>query len=227
MKRMSRMEGEKPTLMVIPMIDIIFFLLVFFMISTIYTIPQQSLSIMLPKTKTQQSAELRPVLIDFEKSGQLMIDDGYVTKEFFRSFKLNFIPATILWMILAVMTFIMQLNVGILMKKSSGMVGLFFICFYALVSVYLIIVACYAFPALSRFDMNVGWILKISMYMVVRYIFTSIMLVIILVCIGAIVWKLPLLVFFVPGPIAFLMSEFLERVLKKHEPNVEEGGTAE
>ena len=81
MKRMSRMEGEKPTLMVIPMIDIIFFLLVFFMISTIYTIPQQSLSIMLPKTKTQQSAELRPVLIDFEKSGQLMIDDGYVTKE--------------------------------------------------------------------------------------------------------------------------------------------------
>ena len=75
MKRMSRMEGEKPTLMIIPMIDIIFFLLVFFMI------PQQSLSIMLPKTKTQQSAELRPVLIDFEKSGQLMIDDGYVTKE--------------------------------------------------------------------------------------------------------------------------------------------------
>ena len=78
MKRMSRMEGEKPTLMVIPMIDIIFFLLVVVMISTIYTIPQQSLSIMLPKTKTQQ---LRPVLIDFEKSGQLMIDDGYVTKE--------------------------------------------------------------------------------------------------------------------------------------------------
>ena len=69
MKRMSRMEGEKPTLMIIPMIDIIFSLLVFFMISTIYTIPQQSLSIMLPKTKTQQSAELRPVLIDFENLG--------------------------------------------------------------------------------------------------------------------------------------------------------------
>ena len=130
-------------------------------------------------------------------------------------------------MILVVMSFIMQLIVVILFNKISGMVGLFFICFYAQVSVYLIIVACYAFPALSRFDMNVGWILKISMYMVVRYIFTSIMLVIILVCIGAIVWKLPLLVFFAPGPIAFLMSEFLERVLKKHEPKVEEGGTAE
>ena len=52
--------GEKPTLMVIPMIDIIFFLARIFMISTIYTIPQQSLSIMLPKTKTQQSAEGAP-----------------------------------------------------------------------------------------------------------------------------------------------------------------------
>ena len=29
-------------------------------------------------------------------------NDGYVTKEFFRSFKLNFIPATILWMYHAV-----------------------------------------------------------------------------------------------------------------------------
>lgn len=154
-------------------------------------------------------------------------NDGYATKEFFRSFKLNFVPATILWLILAVMTFIMQLNVGILMKKTSGMVGLFFICFYAMVSVYLILMACYAFPALSRFDMNVGWILKISMYMGVRYIFTSIMLVVILVCIGAIVWKIPLLFFFAPGPIAFLMSEFLERVLEKHEPKVEEGGSIE
>ena len=38
-------------------------------------------------------------------------NDGYVTKEFFRSFKLNFIPATILWMLHAVRTFIKQINV--------------------------------------------------------------------------------------------------------------------
>lgn len=154
-------------------------------------------------------------------------NDGYATKEFFRSFKLNFVPATILWVIFAVMMFIMQLNVGILMKKTSGTTGLFFICFYALVSVYLLVMACYAFPALSRFDMNVGWILKISMYMGVRYIFTSVMLLVILVCIGAIVWKIPMLMFFAPGPIVFLMSEFLERVLKKHEPKVNEGGATE
>lgn len=81
MKRYSTQNQSKPTLMIIPMIDIIFFLLVFFMISTIYTIPQQSLNISLPVTKTQQTAELRPVLIDLEKSGQLMMGNAVVTRE--------------------------------------------------------------------------------------------------------------------------------------------------
>ncbi|KGF46367.1 biopolymer transporter ExbD [Veillonella montpellierensis DNF00314] len=81
MKRYSTQNQSKPTLMIIPMIDIIFFLLVFFMISTIYTIPQQSLNISLPVTKTQQTAELRPVLIDLEKSGQLMMGNEVVTRE--------------------------------------------------------------------------------------------------------------------------------------------------
>lgn len=78
MKR-HKEEQKSPALMIIPMIDIIFFLLVFFMINTIYAVPQQSLSIELPKTKTQQSVELKPAIIDYEKSGQFMIDDSYVT----------------------------------------------------------------------------------------------------------------------------------------------------
>lgn len=150
-------------------------------------------------------------------------NDGYASKEFFRAFKMNFVPATIIWVILAVATLAMHLNIGILMKNTSGYVGLFFICVYALVSVYLLIMVCYAFPALSRFDMSAGWILKLSMYMGVRYLFTSLVLLLILGCFGVFIWKIPMLMFFVPGPITFLMSEFLERVLLKHEPKTEGG----
>ena len=32
-------------------------------------------------------------------------------------------------------------------------------------------------------------------------------------------YRIPILIFFIPGPVAFLFSEFLERVLKKHEPS--------
>lgn len=145
-------------------------------------------------------------------------NDGYAAKLFFHSFRQNFVPATILWIIFAGITFAMHLNIGILMHKSGGYVGLFFICVYAFVSVYLLIMACYAFPALSRFDMNVGWIFKLSMYMGVRYLLTSLALLLVLACALALIWSIPMLIFLAPGPVMFLMSEFLERVLKKHEP---------
>ena len=113
----------------------------------------------------------------------------------------------------------MQLNIGILMKKTDSYVGLFFICVYALTSVWIIAFACYVFPALSRFDMSSGWLIKLAMYMTVRYFGTTIALLLILACAGAIIWRFPILVIFAPGPVIFLMSEFLERVLKKHEPD--------
>lgn len=144
-------------------------------------------------------------------------NDGYAVREFFHSFKKNFVPATILWVLFAGITFLMHLNIGILLKKTTGNVGLFFICLYFIVSIYLLVMACYAFPALSRYDMNTGWILKISMYMGIRYIFTSIVILMMLFCFGVLIWKIPMVMFLVPGPIAFLTSEFMERILKKHE----------
>ena len=124
----------------------------------------------------------------------------------------------ILWALVTVATFAMHLNIGILMKETEGYAGLFFICVYMLVSVYILAMAFYLFPALSRYDMSCGWLVKISMYMVVRYFGTTLALFLVVICVGAIVWKFPMAMFFVPGPTAFIMSDFLERVLKKHEP---------
>lgn len=149
-------------------------------------------------------------------------NDGYAARSFFHSFRQNFIPATILWVIFAGVTFAMHLNIGILMAKSDSYAGLFLICLYILVSIYIIVMACYAFPALSRFDMNAGWILKLSLYMGVKYFFTSVVLLIVLACALALIWSIPMLMFLMPGPVVFLMSEFLERVLKKHEPKESE-----
>lgn len=144
--------------------------------------------------------------------------EGYPVREFFKSFRLNFKPATVLWVIFAALTFLMQLNIGILMKKTSGLFGLFFIVFYGAVCIYLTVMMLYAFPALSRFDMNAGWIFKLSLFMGVRYLLHSIMLLVILGMALLFIWKIPMLMFLVPGPMIFLMSEFLEDPLKKHTP---------
>lgn len=148
--------------------------------------------------------------------------NGYIAREFFRSFGTNLVPGCFIWILVVAASFAMQLNIGILMKKTDSYVGLFFICVYALTSVWIVTFACYVFPALSRFDMSSGWLIKLAMYMTVRYFGTTIALLLILVCAGAIIWRFPILVIFAPGPVIFLMSEFLERVLKKHEPDSRE-----
>ena len=148
--------------------------------------------------------------------------NGYIAREFFRSFRTNLAPGCFIWILVVAASFAMQLNIGILMKKTDSYVGLFFICVYALTSVWIIAFACYVFPALSRFDMSSGWLIKLAMYMTVRYFGTTIALLLILACAGAIIWRFPILVIFAPGPVIFLMSEFLERVLKKHEPDSRE-----
>ncbi len=147
-------------------------------------------------------------------------NNGYAAHEFFRSYKRNLKPGIILWVIFVVLFYILQLNVGILTAKTDGYTGLFFIVLYSALTIFLILMMCYAFPSLSRFDMSVGWILKISIYMTVRYLLTTVALAVTLLCFGALIWRIPLLFFFAPGPLVFVLSEFLERVLKKHEPDV-------
>lgn len=149
-------------------------------------------------------------------------NDGYISQEFFRAFRMNLKPGIILWVLLLVASLAMQLNIGILLKETDGYVGLFFICVYTLASVYILAMMCYIFPALSRYDMECGWLIKISMYMVVRYFGITLALFLVLFCAGVLIWKIPMAMFFVPGPMAFIMSDFIEGVLKKHEPKTEQ-----
>ena len=72
--------------------------------------------------------------------------DGYIAREFFRSFRLNLMSGCFIWILVVAATFAMHLNIGILMKETDGYVGLFFICVYALTSVFILAVSCYVFP---------------------------------------------------------------------------------
>ena len=65
---------------------------------------------------------------------------------------------------------------------------------------------------------GLGWFLRVGVFMVARYFLTSIMIAVILAGAGALVWRVPLLILIVPGPAAFLISEFMERVLARHTP---------
>lgn len=67
-------SDKEPKLMIIPMIDIIFFLLVFFMISTLYTVNQRNISIELPQTSSQEMRLEGALSIMVLSNGNVIID---------------------------------------------------------------------------------------------------------------------------------------------------------
>ncbi|WP_378954490.1 ExbD/TolR family protein [Pelosinus sp. sgz500959] len=75
--RSLRIENQ-PELMIIPMIDIIFFLLVFFMISTLSMVEQHTIPVSLPQATAAQQDIPRSVNITVMQDGQVLFDQEQI-----------------------------------------------------------------------------------------------------------------------------------------------------
>ena len=74
----ARMK-KKPVFMIIPMIDIIFFLLVFFMMNSLQTVAQKALSVQLPQAQSATAPAQMPLIITVDKEGHITLDNKPVT----------------------------------------------------------------------------------------------------------------------------------------------------
>jgi biopolymer transport protein ExbD len=77
--RIPRREPEKARIEVIPMIDIVFFLLVFFMISTLSMTVNRSLPVDLPKAASMQQELGETANLTVTKDGALFLNKEPVT----------------------------------------------------------------------------------------------------------------------------------------------------
>ena len=67
---------KKPKIMIIPMIDIIFFLLVFFMMSMLTMVVQKSISLNLPQTVTSKLDIEKALPVAVTSDGQIYVKDS-------------------------------------------------------------------------------------------------------------------------------------------------------
>ena len=74
MRLRSMRNEDKPQLMIIPMIDIIFFLLVFFMMSTLYMVEQNTIPINLPEASASQSDIPKSINIAIKNDGKVVYE---------------------------------------------------------------------------------------------------------------------------------------------------------
>lgn len=80
MRLRDRRSFKKPEIMIIPMIDIMFFLLVFFMLSTLYMVDLKTLPINMPTAKHAESQINATFLVTIKEDGTLWLEDKSITE---------------------------------------------------------------------------------------------------------------------------------------------------
>ena len=151
-------------------------------------------------------------------------DRGYVWSEFWHSFKLNFKPATLMWLIFAAIYGLLYFNLTTF--NTSNAAGGYLVGAYIALAFIVTCVASYAFCLLSRFNMNVRGILRYALYMSFRHFLHTLCFLAILFVAGFGIYagfrvQLPILLLFVPGLGSFLYTFPMEHLLKKYMPKQE------
>lgn len=143
---------------------------------------------------------------------------GYVIKSFFHSFRMNFIPATLLWLVFLLVGILLYgcfIFTAVLSDKS---LQFFMLCFYMFLFFLFLGVGCYAFPVLSKCSMDNMSILRFSLGLVIRHFPSTILLVLFVVLAVLVMWTAPLAVLILPGTISLLYSLPMERILIRYTP---------
>ena len=90
-------------------------------------------------------------------------DEAYIVKDFWKSFKLNFKQASVIWLIFEVAAFLLVLDYKIYM--GSDTFPKVMLIMTGVVAVIVFIIYLYVFPVLSRFSNTIGNTLKNSFLM--------------------------------------------------------------
>lgn len=84
MKLRSLREDKQPKIMIIPMIDIIFFLLVFFMMSMLSMVVQKSINLNLPQTQTAKVDMQASVPVSITEDGSIYVEKEKIPADAFK-----------------------------------------------------------------------------------------------------------------------------------------------
>lgn len=142
---------------------------------------------------------------------------GYLTKEFFRSFKLNFINGTVVWVLTLLAAAILYLNMNYA-NAIGGNTGFILLCIYRTMFFVILCTSIYVYPNLSRFTIGKIKLVQTSFFMAMRHLPTTIVIAALIVVSGIIIWIIPIFLLILPAIVGLLASFLMERVLKKYMP---------
>lgn len=142
-------------------------------------------------------------------------------KDFWKSFKLNFKQATLVWFILFILYSILIFN--ILNVRAMGSISNILLPLQFAILLELVIITIYIFPMLSKYHSDTKNLFKTSFLLGNMHIPTTLLCVAILAGILYFLFKMPgLLIMLFIGIYIFCTSFFIEKVFLKHWPEEKE-----
>jgi len=149
--------------------------------------------------------------------------EGYITRDFWEAFKVNFKKGTIMWLIVLAMVLMLINNVMLLVNAEEPAAGIMSIILPAqLVFLVLIgLMSVYIWPLIARFDMGLVQVCKSAFFMSVRHLLTSVTCVALIAGVLFLIIQFPPLLIVTPGLYAWLASYMIMRVFKKYRPEMD------
>ncbi|WMJ88696.1 YesL family protein [Anaerocolumna sp. MB42-C2] len=146
---------------------------------------------------------------------------GYLVREFFHSFKTNFKTGLIAGIILTVLFAVLVFDRKFA-TTMTGNQGFILLSIFNAMIFLLICVTLYLFPLLSRFTMGIKQLFKTAVFMAMKHLPTTILLIIIFAAISLGTYIMPIAILISPALCILLESFLLERVFKKYMPEKSE-----
>jgi uncharacterized membrane protein YesL len=147
-------------------------------------------------------------------------EEGYIFRDFFKSFKMNFKQSTIVWLFALLAIFV--LSVDFKAVSLLGGMSRYFAVLLLVICFELVITLLYIFPVLSKFYIKTSSLIKTAFFMANKHILTTILCILVAIAISFILYKFSFFMFFMFSAYAYLTSFLFDRVFSKYAPEEED-----
>ena len=157
-------------------------------------------------------------------------EEGYITKSYFKSFKQNFVQATVIWLVILVIGVVMFMDLRIanggnmaeILKTTT--VSNVVIVAVGVMLIILCMTLTYVFPLLAQFDNTVMNTVKNAFLLSIRHLPYTFLMILITAIPVALIWFSPallLLVLIMFSATAYINSKFFNKIFILYMPKEE------
>ena len=157
-------------------------------------------------------------------------EEGYITKSYFKSFKDNFVQATVIWVIFLAILIVMVIDLRI---ANGNNIADFFndpavsnvvIVAVGVMCIVLLMTGTYVFPLLAQFDNTIKNTIKNAFLISIRHLPYTFLMIMIMIIPVALIWFSPallLLVLIMFSATAYINSKFFNKIFALYMPGDE------